>query len=133
MAEERISEKERNRRETEKLYQRADRCVCKMCGNKLTPGMIIYNKYGGQGMDLYCPHCQQTEYGTEKEIYYLANKFVDTFEFNYFLDMEENRRNEMLNISKICEIMAWTLKQIGLVDKDGLKMQVPVYPGPKDE
>ena len=34
----------------------------------------------------------------------------------------------MLNISKICEIMAWTLKNIGLLDKDGLKTVAPKYP-----
>lgn len=122
-----ISELERTREETEALYLRAERCVCKLCGHQLTPSMIIYNKYGGQGIELYCPNCQMTEYGVEPELYQLAQKFVDVFEFNHYLDMEENERNHLLNVGKICEIMSWLLKQIGVMDKEGLIDQPPSF------
>ena len=92
------------------LRHRADTCVCKFCGGKLVVSMIVYNKYGGQGMELYCPACQKIEYGTKPEIYQLAKDFVDTFEFNYYTEMEEDKRNYQLNIAKIGEIMAWTLE-----------------------
>lgn len=129
MDEKKLTEQERNRLETERIYNRASRCVCKQCGQPLTPSTIIYNKYGGEGLDLYCPNCQMIEYGTEKEIYALAAKFIDKFEFNYYLDMEENGRNERLNIAKICEIVGWVFKNIGLLDKNGLKETIPDYHG----
>lgn len=120
MAEEKkLSELERNRMETEMLKKRSLRCVCKFCGGPLVPSLIIYNKYGGQGIDLYCPNCELTEFGTEPQVHALAKKFVDTFEFNYYLDMEENERNYMLNIGKITEIFSWAFRQIGIMDKEG--------------
>ena len=44
--------------------------------------MIIFCQYGGQGLELYCPVCQRIEYGVEKELFALANKFIKETEFN---------------------------------------------------
>ena len=92
------------------LKERQQRCVCRMCGGPLELRLMIYNQYGGQGLDLYCPVCERVEYGTEPQIYQMAKAFVDKFEYNYFVDMEENQRNYQLNISKLCDIMAWALQ-----------------------
>lgn len=97
----------------ERLIYRRENYVCKMCGGPLEIRMVIYNQYGGEGLDLYCPHCKRIEYGTTPEIYEKAKKFVDRFEFNYFTDMEENERNYQLNISKVCDIAEWFLKNQG--------------------
>lgn len=93
----------------EKLKWRSEHCVCKMCGSQLEIKLIIYNQYGGQGMDLYCPQCQRIEYGTDPEVYRLASGFLKQFEFNYFWDMPEGERNTMLNTGKLCEIIGWAL------------------------
>lgn len=102
------------------IEQRAARCVCKYCGHPLTVKFILFNKYGGQGRELYCDNCSRIEYGVEPEIYHLAARFVDELEFNYFLDMEENEAARQLNIAKAAEIMTWTFRQAGQLSKDGL-------------
>ena len=39
--------------------------------------------------------------GVEKELFALANKFIKETEFNYFLDMPEDKRSLALNKAKI--------------------------------
>ena len=102
------------------LEQRSKRCVCKFCGHPLKSKFIIFNKYGGQGMELFCEHCQRIEYDVEPEIYQLAKQFVDDFEFNYYLDMDENNISRELNIAKINEILSWAMKKVGILTEEGL-------------
>lgn len=105
----------------DKILQRAERCVCKSCGGKLEPRIIIYNKYGGSGLELYCNRCQKIEFGTEPEIYRLAKDFVYNVEFDYFVEMEQDERNLMLNIAKVCEILSWNFRKLEILDASGLK------------
>ena len=79
----------------EDLISRSERCCCKQCGGKLEIRIVVYNKYGGSGAELYCDHCQKIEYGTEPEIYRAAKDFVDRLGFNHFVDLEENERTYM--------------------------------------
>lgn len=103
----------------EDLISRSERCCCKQCGGKLEVRIVVYNKYGGSGAELYCDHCQKIEYGTEPEIFRAAKDFVDRLGFNHFVDLEENERTYMLNIAKVCEILSWGTKYWGLLGKDG--------------
>lgn len=103
------------------IKNREERCVCKQCGSSLQIQLVTYNRYGGQGIELYCPNCSRIEYGTEPEIYQLARQFIDSTEFNYFVDMVEDERNVRLNIAKICEILTWCCREVGILDKDGFK------------
>ena len=102
------------------LYERVERCCCKMCGSPIKPQVIVYDRYGGHGIELYCETCQRIEYGTEPDIYALAKDFVDSFEFNYFPDMEENKYCEQLNVAKICEMFSWVLGELHLLDEHGI-------------
>lgn len=104
----------------DKIFERAERCVCKSCGGKLEPKIIIYNKYGGSGLELYCPACQKIEYGTEPDIYRLARNFVYNVEFDYFTEMEQDERNLQLNVAKMCEILNWHFHKLGILDGKGL-------------
>ena len=113
--------------ELDALKERAKRCVCKKCGGPLQTSLVIYDIYGGVGTELYCPNCQHNEFGTEPEIYKLAEYYVENFQFNYFYDMEENDLNEQLNVSKVADMISWLLKNIGLLDDDGLKTCSPDY------
>lgn len=94
------------------MEERANRCVCKYCGHPLTQKFIIFNKYGGQGLELFCENCQRIEYGVEPEIYALAEHYVEDFGFNYYLDMEENEQSFQLNVAKICEILSWGVNHL---------------------
>lgn len=102
------------------IAERAERCVCKMCGGPLEPKIVIYNKYGGSGLELYCPHCNKIEYGTEPEIYKLAKDYVEHVEYDYFTEMEEGRRHFELNISKVCETLSWVMKCLEVQDSKGI-------------
>jgi hypothetical protein len=108
---------------TEKLLKRQKRCVCRQCGGPLEVRLIIHNQFGGQGMDLFCPHCGRIEYGTEPEIYKMAQDFVDKFEFNYYTEMVEDERSRELNIGKVCDIASWIFRQSGQLDDQGLHMK----------
>ncbi len=118
------------RNRMEDLVSRSERCCCKQCGGKLEVRIVVYNKYGGSGAELYCDHCQKIEYGTEPEIYRAAKNFVDRLGFNHFVDLEENERTYMLNIAKVCEILSWGGKYWGLLGKDGFNIALEL---PEDE
>lgn len=104
----------------QKIKEREKRCVCRQCGNQLEAKLIIFNQYGGQGIELYCSNCKRIEYGVEPEIYFLARKFVEDNEFNYFVDMLEDERCFQLNISKVSEIFSWAFRELGLCDSNGM-------------
>lgn len=104
----------------EKIIERTNHCVCKMCGGKLEARIIIYNKYGGQGVEMYCPSCNRIEYGTEAEIYRLAKDFVESVEFDYYTELEEGKRNYQLNIAKICEVLGWCFRKLEIINDNGL-------------
>lgn len=111
----------------EELVERAKHCVCKQCGGKLVTALVVYDIYGGAGEELFCPDCQKTEYGVEKEIFELAEYYVENFQYNYFYDMEENDLNMQLNIAKVADLMSWTFKNVGLLDSGGMKKEIPDY------
>lgn len=105
---------------------REKRCCCKHCGGPLEIRVIIFNKYGGAGAELFCPSCEKIEFGTEPEIYQAAKTFVDELGFNHFNDLEENDRTYKLNIAKVCDILSWGCKNWGILGKKGMK--IPLAP-----
>lgn len=105
----------------EEMREREKRCCCKYCGSSLEIRVIIFNKYGGAGAELYCPSCHKIEFGTEPKIFQAAKSFVDELGFNYFLDLEENERTYRLNIAKVCEILGWGWQSMGYLNRNGLQ------------
>lgn len=99
-----------NSQKVENIDYRLEHYVCKYCGGKLEKRLIIYNQYGGQGIDLYCPACGKVEFGIDPNLYMLAKAYVDKFEFNYYTDMQENIRNYQMNIAKVATICDWLKK-----------------------
>lgn len=106
---------------SEEMANRARRCVCKYCGEAVTPAIIVYNRYGGSGVELYCGNCRKTENGVEKEIYDWAYQFVIHSGFDYFLDMEDEKERLQHNVAKVCELITWSMSKTGLLTKDGLR------------
>ena len=105
----------------EYLTNRVKRCVCRQCGGKLEKKVIAYNKYGGAGVELYCPKCEKIEYGTEPEIFALAQEFVDEVEFDYFTEMEDELRHDQLNVAKMCDILGWVYRRTDVLDENGMR------------
>lgn len=101
------------------LKKRVKRCVCKYCGEPLHIKRITFNKFEDARIEIYCDHCQRIEFGIEPEIYHSAKNFVDQLEFNYYPDATQNTKTYQMNIAKVCEIMAWGYKNVGLLDENG--------------
>lgn len=109
---------------TQMLKERKKRCCCKFCGGELSLKRIIFNQFEEAKVELYCTHCDRIEFGVEPEIYRSAEKFVDQLEVNFYGDMDENELNRQMNIARVCEIMAWGYKDLGIVNRDGFTIEL---------
>lgn len=103
------------------MVKRTERCVCKFCGGHLEPAIIVYNRYGGNGLELYCPHCRKNENGVEKELYNWARKFVALSGFDYFTEICNESEKIEKNVAKVCEIISWHLRYRQLLTDNGLE------------
>lgn len=90
----------------EEIIARSETCVCRYCGGALEPALIVYNKYGGHGIELFCKACHKTDKGVEKEIYAWAKDFVVSSGFDYFTE-DDSLDKQGKNIAKVCEMLVW--------------------------
>lgn len=108
------------------LKKRSKRCVCKYCGGKLKLRRIIFSEYEDARIEIFCSQCDRIEFGVEPEIYRSAEYFVENSRFNCFPDMDDNKRNKQMTISKVCEIMSWENQAIGILDEDGFNIDLHI-------
>lgn len=108
----------------EAIKERARRCVCKYCGSPLKLHRIVFSEYEEARVEIFCSHCDRIEYGVEPEIYTCARYFVDELGYNGYPDLDESETTRQLNIAKVCEIAAWTLKNMGFLNETGLTAEV---------
>lgn len=107
----------------EEIKMRSKRCVCKFCGGPLNIRRILFNDIDEARVEIFCNRCDRIEYGVEPEIYATAMNFVENLEFNYYNDMDQNEKTHKMNVAKVCEIMAWGCKHMGLTDKNGFRLK----------
>ncbi len=110
----------------EMLKGRAKRCVCKYCGGRLRLKRIIFSDHEDARVEIYCDNCERIEYGVEQEIYQSARYFVDELKFNCYPNQDANESTRRMTIAKVCEIMAWENKNLGLLDRDGFRVPLEV-------
>ena len=108
------------------LKGRAKRCVCKYCGGRLRLKRIIFSDHEDARVGIYCDNCERIEYGVEQEIYQSARYFVDELKFNCYPNQDANESTRRMTIAKVCEIMAWENKNLGLLDRDGFRVPLEV-------
>lgn len=108
------------------LKKRAQRCVCKSCGGALTLRRLVVSEIDDARVEIFCEHCDRIEFGVEPEIYQSAKYFVDEMGFNHYSDLEESERTREMNIAKVCDIMAWENKQLGILTKQGFTVPVQI-------
>lgn len=108
----------------EAIKKRARRCVCKYCGSPLKLHRIVFSEYEEARVEIFCSRCDRIEYGVEPEIYACARYFVDELGYNGYPDLDESETTRQLNIAKVCEIAAWTLKNMGFLKEDGFGQKV---------
>ncbi|MBR2009019.1 MAG: hypothetical protein IJ936_02725, partial [Peptococcaceae bacterium] len=109
------------------LRERTARCCCRFCGSSLEIRKIVFTGYDSR-IELFCSECNQIEYGTEPELYLSAKYFVETMEFNYYPDLDDNVQTKKMNIAKVCDIMAWQNKHMGFLNADGFAVPVELNP-----
>lgn len=110
----------------EALKNRVGRCVCKSCGSKLELRRIIYGEFEDPRVEIFCTQCDKIEYGVEQEIYHVAKYFVEEMEFNAFPDLDYSEKTKKMNIAKVCDIISWAYKNMGLLDIEGFKCDVAI-------
>ena len=110
----------------EMLRDRTKRCVCKYCGGRLRLKRIIFSDHEDARVEIYCDNCERIEYGVEQEIYQSARYFVDELKFNCYPNQDANESTRRMTIAKVCEIMAWENKNLGLLDRDGFRVPLEV-------
>lgn len=110
----------------EMLKQRAKRCVCRSCGNHLSIRRILFSDVDDARVEIFCKHCNRIEFGVEPEIYQSAKYFVEEMGFNYYPDLDQNEKTKRMNIGKVCDIMAWQDKNLGILDKTGFTVPIEV-------
>ena len=103
----------------EVLKKRAERCVCKFCGGQLQLRRIIFNDIKEARVEIFCPQCDRIEFGVEPQIYKSAKNFVENLEFNYYETMNQSEKTHKMNIAKVCEIIGWSMKDMGYLDQNG--------------
>lgn len=111
-----------NRVET--LKKRKNRCVCKYCGGSLAITRIMFSDIKDARIELYCDNCERIEYGIEPEIYQSACNFVDNLEVDFYDTLDNNDSKRLMNIAKVCEIMAWGYRNVGLLNADGFTVEL---------
>jgi hypothetical protein len=108
----------------ERLRGRSKRCVCKYCGGELKIKSIIFNEFIEARSELYCPECDRIEFGVEPEIYRCAKYYVEEFKYNAYKELDDAVLTRQMTIAKVCEIMDWVVKNIGVANDNGF--QVPL-------
>ncbi len=113
-----------DKRRLQELKWRVKNCKCKYCGSPLKLRRIMYGKNPDGRVEIFCTECNRIEYGIEPEIYAVAKYFVEEFEFNVFPNNDDSEKTTQMNIAKVCEIMAWGMKNIGILNADGFTIPI---------
>lgn len=64
------------------------------------------------------------EYGVEPEIYRNAVYLVEHLGFNAYPDRAEDAATRKLNIAKVCDLISWHERQIGILDQNGYQIEL---------
>ena len=108
----------------EEMKNRSKRCVCKYCGGRLRVRMLDFGQIETANLEIFCENCDKIEYGVEPEIYHSAQYAVDILGFNAYQDRADNEQRRRLNIAKVCELLFWHDRELGILDQYGYKVPV---------
>ena len=109
---------------TEMLRKRAKRCVCKYCGGPLRLKQLVFSEYDDARVEIFCRDCDRIEFGVEPEIYEIAQYFVEQTSFNHYPELDDAEQTKRMNIAKVCEIMSWENKGLGILGDEGFAVPV---------
>lgn len=115
--------------ENERLRElkiRTKNCCCRYCGGDLKLRRILYGNVKEGRVEIFCNTCDRIEYGVNKEIYHVAKYFEDEFQLNLYPENDDTMRTYQMNVAKLCDIMSWGCKNLGLLEYDGFKVPVDI-------
>ena len=110
----------------EEIKNRSKRCVCKYCGGRLRVRMLDFGQIETANLEIFCENCDKIEYGVEPEIYAVSKYFVEEFNFNIFPNNDISAKTTQLNIAKICDIIAWGCKNMGILSARGFNVPLDI-------
>lgn len=108
------------------LQGRTQRCCCAYCGSELVLRRITIGSEDAGRIEIFCPNCNRIEFGVEKEIYKVADYYVDTLGFDYHQELNDSERKQRMNRAKACEIIQWGCKNLGLLKENGFAMALDI-------
>lgn len=86
--------------------------------------MLDFGQIETANLEIFCENCDKIEYGVEPEIYHSAQYAVDILGFNAYQDRADNEQRRRLNIAKVCELLFWHDRELGILDQYGYKVPV---------
>ena len=86
--------------------------------------MLDFGQIETANLEIFCGNCDKIEYGVEPEIYHSAQYAVDILGFNAYQDRADNEQRRRLNIAKVCELLFWHDRELGILDQYGYKVPV---------
>lgn len=101
------------------LDRRKKRCVCRYCGGALELRRVMFHDIDEARTEIYCQACNKIEFGTESEIYKIAKYFTEEFDFSFQIDDGDDEKNKRYVIAKLCDILAWGLKNLNYMNDEG--------------
>lgn len=110
----------------EKLHKRKLHCCCKYCGQALELRPIIFSENDAARVELYCPHCRKIEFGVEKEIYAVAEYFVEEIGFQCYTELNNLVLQKQMNIAKVADIISWGFVNLGYINENGFCYPIKV-------
>lgn len=113
-----------NAKRVETLKKRTKHCCCKYCGGQLVLRRIVFSDFEDARIEIFCAQCDRIEYGIEKEIYNSSQDFIDNLQVNFFEELDDNEQRHHMNIARVCEIMAWGLRELGFMTEQGFNVAV---------
>ena len=110
----------------EDLKWRVKNCRCRYCGAPLRLRRILYGNSPQGRVEIFCTECDRIEYGVEPEIYVVSKYFVEEFNFNIFPNNDNSETTTQMNIAKICDIIAWGCKNMGILSARGFDVPLDI-------
>lgn len=124
-----VQDLEKKHKENERLNElkiRTKKCCCRYCGGDLKLRRILYGNVKEGRVEIFCSDCDRIEYGVPKELYYIAKYFEDEFQLNLYPENDDSVKTYQMNIAKLCDIMAWCCKNLGILEYDGFKVPIDI-------
>ena len=109
------------------IRRRAQRCVCRYCGQPLSLRKITYAAYDEAKIESYCEHCGRIEHGVEPEIYKIAAYFIDEMQFDHYSNLDDSAQKRRMNIAVVCDIIFWSFKNAGLLTDEGFQVALNMH------